>query len=133
MLPGLSTFRKHGLGTMFSGLSTSRKRGYETMFLVCLTSENFSTTLFGYFRFIHSTNRKNLNYKLSANHMTDVDDKEYIRYRGSKEDSQYTDHHSNGSLINDEGAFNISGVPDSLDWRDFGKFTAVVCILNFRR
>ena len=52
--------------------------------------------------------------------MADVGKDEYIRYRGSKEDPAYTDHHSNQSLVND-GAFNISGVPDSLDWRDYGK------------
>ncbi|CAB4034644.1 counting factor associated D-like, partial [Paramuricea clavata] len=69
-------------------------------------------------RFIHSTNRKNLNFKLSTNHMADVGDDEYIRYRGSKEERRYIDQHSNQSLIND-GAFNISGVPDTLDWRDY--------------
>jgi hypothetical protein len=81
-------------------------------------------TLFYNFRFIHSTNRKNLNFKLSTNHMADVGDDEYIRYRGSKEERRYIDQHSNQSLIND-GAFNISGVPDTLDWRDYGKLANV--------
>ena len=75
------------------------------------------------FRFIHSTNRKNLNFKLSTNHMADVDDEEYIRYRGSKEEPRYVDHHSKQSLMN-EDAFNISGVPDTLDWRNYGKTLA---------
>lgn len=53
--------------------------------------------------------------------MTDVGDDEYIRYRGSKEKAGYIDHHSKSTFIEDCGAFNISGVPDVLDWRDYGK------------
>jgi hypothetical protein len=52
--------------------------------------------------------------------MADVSNDEYVRYRGSKEEPTYIDHHGEQSLIND-GAFNISGVPDTLDWRDYGK------------
>ncbi|XP_046857407.1 LOW QUALITY PROTEIN: cathepsin K-like [Xenia sp. Carnegie-2017] len=70
-------------------------------------------------RFIHSTNRKNLNFKLSTNHMADVDHVEYVRYHGSKEEHRYYNHHSNQKMMNDI-AVNLTGVPLSLDWRDYG-------------
>ena len=52
--------------------------------------------------------------------MADVGDHEYIRYRGSKEGPQYIDQHGKRKLFAD-GAFNISGVPDTFDWRDYGE------------
>ena len=52
--------------------------------------------------------------------MADDGDDEYIRYRGSKEGPQYIDQHGRRKLFAD-GAFNISGVPDTFDWRDYGE------------
>ena len=52
--------------------------------------------------------------------MTDVGDDEYIRYRGSKEGPRYIDDHGKRKLFAD-AAFNISGIPDTFDWRDYGE------------
>ena len=50
--------------------------------------------------------------------MADLTESEYTSYRGSKENPNYSDEHS--KHLDSGEAFNITGVPDSLDWRDYG-------------
>ncbi|KAJ8868845.1 hypothetical protein PR048_030386 [Dryococelus australis] len=73
-------------------------------------------------RFIHSTNRAGLTYKLSVNHLADRSDLELKALRGK----QYSpDVLYNGGEPFPYDSSNVTGLPESLDWRLFGAVTPV--------
>lgn len=66
-------------------------------------------------RYIHSTNRKNLSYKLAPNHLSDLSDKEFRTLRGRLPISGF-----NGGKPFRYSSYDVKGAPETLDWRLYG-------------
>ncbi|CAB4066180.1 Ervatamin-C,Digestive cysteine proteinase 1,Cathepsin L1,Zingipain-2 [Lepeophtheirus salmonis] len=71
-------------------------------------------------RFIHSTNRRGLTYKVSINHLTDRNDDEIKYLRGKL----YTPGYNGGSAFT-YTLSELNDVPDTLDWRIMGAVSPV--------
>ncbi|CAB3361153.1 Hypothetical predicted protein [Cloeon dipterum] len=71
-------------------------------------------------RYIHSTNRAGLPYKLAVNHMADKSELEMKAFRGR----QYSEGYNGGSAFPYDTP-EMHKVPDSMDWRIFGAVTPV--------
>ena len=62
-------------------------------------------------RFIESTNRRNLTYKVKVNHMSDLSDKEILRMRGYRTSKNSP----RGELYTPKT--NVEEMPDYYNWR----------------
>ena len=71
-------------------------------------------------RFIHSTNRQNLSYKLASNHLADKTNEEMGAMRGRLRSPGY-----NGGLPFTYTKRELHSAPQSLDWRLYGAVTPV--------
>ena len=71
--------------------------------------------LYKLFRFVHSTNRAGLTYRVALNHLADLSKEELVVMRGRRPSKGY-----NGGLPFKKEHFNLKDIPDYLDWRNHG-------------
>ena len=74
-------------------------------------------------RFIHSTNRKGLTYKVQVNHLADQTQEELRKLRGRKK----TDGKYNGGM-EFKSTVHPKEIPASMNWRLYGKKTVLFFI-----
>ncbi len=82
---------------------------------------SFYHIVFGYdlsmslFRFVHSTNRAGLTYRVALNHLADKSPAELAVLRGRRPTKGY-----NGGLPFNKNNYNLKDIPDVMDWRNYG-------------
>ena len=72
--------------------------------------------LFFFFRYIHSKNRAGLTFTLGVNHLADKSGEELKLMNGYRHTPG--DH---GALVFDPSNIDMVSLPDSIDWRLYGK------------